>query len=147
MNRCAEERPAVDSHPGDSHNETPGPVTGGPGFKSRRADCKLATTTVVKIRISPITRISKVETVYSMQSEVALNTALFGRLVAGGRLGVGSASPAVVKDREGHARDPRLGVPGLSPAFSPAVVELRRLSRRREPRQLLSTEISTAGDA
>jgi len=38
----------------------------------------------------------------------------------------------------------RLGAPGLSPAFSPAVVELRRLSRRREPRHLLSTEISAA---
>jgi hypothetical protein len=33
------------------------------------------------------------------------------------------------------------------PAFSPAVVVLRRLSRRREPHQLLSTEISTASDA
>jgi len=60
-----------------------------------------------------------------------------------GRLGVGSASPALVKGGEGHASDPRLEAPCLSPAFSLAVVELWRL-RRREPRQLLSTEISTA---
>jgi hypothetical protein len=44
VNRCAEERPAVDSHPGDSHNETPGAcngrsrVQGKPAHKSRRAD-------------------------------------------------------------------------------------------------------------
>jgi hypothetical protein len=36
----------------------------------------------------------------------------------------------------------RLGAPGLSPAFSPAVVELRQGLRH-----LLSTEISTASDA
>jgi len=36
VNRCAEERPAVDSHPGDSQNKPPGPVTGGPGFRGTR---------------------------------------------------------------------------------------------------------------
>jgi len=28
VNRCAEERPAVDSHPGDSQDETPGACNG-----------------------------------------------------------------------------------------------------------------------
>jgi hypothetical protein len=109
-------------------------------LQAGHCDCKQ------KSIISPITRISRRVETYSAQSEATLNTApsIWGGLVAEAD---SARAPLREVPRRRSLRSPRLGALGLSPAFSLAVVELRRLSRCREPRQLLSTEISTAGDA